>query len=111
MKKNYRFYLTSDNVVVAVSTYAGKTVKGAAKCAPNDTFSLEDGQALAAARCNYKIASKRLRRADQKLTEAYQAMIEAIDHYEKMSHYYSDSTNAVIGASEELSEVLSKLMP
>ena len=45
--------------VVAISTYAGKTVKGYAKCHPDDTWDWEKGKALAIARCAEKIAAKR----------------------------------------------------
>ena len=47
--EKYR-YFTNGSKVVAVSTYAGKTVRGVANCDPNDEFSLEKGKELAAAR-------------------------------------------------------------
>jgi hypothetical protein len=50
----YKYY-HNGNQVIAVSTFAGKTVKGIAKCDPNDTFSLETGKHLAALKCNNKI--------------------------------------------------------
>ena len=39
----YNFYTDGKTKVVAVSTYAGKVVRGVAKCDVNDTFSLENG--------------------------------------------------------------------
>lgn len=111
MKKNYRFYLTSDNAVVAVSTYAGKVVRGVAKCSPTDTFSLEDGKALAAARCNLKIAKKRRARASRKLDEALDASIAAQRQYSNMRHYFEDSHAAVLEAQDELNAILNKLVP
>ena len=111
MKKNYHFYLTSDNAVVAVSTYAGKTVKGVAKCSPNDTFSLEDGKALAAARCNLKISEKRRNRAARKLEEARTALVDVVRHLEDMERYYEDSCIALDDALLEVEAILNKLVP
>ena len=111
MKKTYRFYLSENNTVVAVSTYAGKVVRGVAKCAPNDTFSLEDGKALAAARCNLKISEKRRNRASRKLDEARAALAAAMKHYENMEHYYEDSCVALGDARLEVKAILDKLVP
>ena len=111
MKKNYRFYVTSDNTVIAVSTYAGKIVRGIAKCAPIDTFSLEDGKALAAARCNLKISEKRHNRAARKLIEASAALNDAMRHVENMKHYYEDSCVALDDAHFEVQAILDKLVP
>ena len=111
MKKNYRFYVTSDNAVIAVSTYAGKIVRGIAKCAPIDTFSLEDGKALAAARCNLKISEKRRNRAARKLIEARAALDDAMRHAENMKHYFEDSCVALDDAHFEVQAILDKLVP
>ena len=64
-------------VCVAISTYAGKTVKGIAKCDPNDNFSYDYGKKLAKARCDVKISRKRYKNADSKLKAAYEALIAA----------------------------------
>ena len=48
----YKFFVTPDqSKIIAVSTYAGKTVKGVAKRDPRDSFDLDFGKELAAARC------------------------------------------------------------
>ena len=57
------FVADKQKKVVAVSTYAGKIVRGVAKCDPRDEFSIETGKKLAAARCNLKVATKRAKRA------------------------------------------------
>lgn len=77
--------------VVAVSTYAGKTVRGVAKCDPKDTFDIEKGKQLAAARCQAKVSSQRLKRATKKLDEALLALEKAQQHYDNMSMYFNDS--------------------
>ena len=51
--------ITLPTSVIAISTYAGKTVKGIAKVDPRDTFDPEVGKQLATARCAEKIAIKR----------------------------------------------------
>ena len=70
--------------VVAISTYAGKTVKGYAKCHPDDTWDWEKGKALAIARCAEKIAAKRNARATRKVAEAQDILSEAIAYLNDM---------------------------
>ena len=67
--------------VVAVSTYAGRTVRGVAKCDPKDTFDIEKGKQLAAARCQAKVSSQRLKRATKKLDEAVKAAEKELEEY------------------------------
>lgn len=58
--EKYKFYTDNKTIVVACAKHRGKIVKGIAKCASEDTFDLEYGKSLAAARCNLKVASIRL---------------------------------------------------
>lgn len=104
----YRFY-ASNNKIVAVSTYAGKTVRGIAKCDQSDIFSIEDGKALAMARCNEKVSKKRLNRAKRKFAEARDALIEAKRVYEKMSSYLTDSEVEHEQAKKDVADILFKL--
>lgn len=106
----YRFY-TSNNKVVAVSTYAHKPVRGVAKCNPDDTFSFEDGKMLAAARCHEKIAEKRLSRARRKFAEAQNDYMIAKDYYERMAEYLSDADKSLKEAHDNVENVLSKIAP
>lgn len=91
--EKYRFY-TNGKKVFAVSTYAGKEVRGVASCHPNDTFDLQYGKALAAARCEAKVAQKRLKRAQQKKSEALNIALAAEEHYTRMQSYYNDAYKA-----------------
>ena len=106
----YRFY-QSDNKVIAVSTYAGLPVRGVAKCDPEDEFSLESGKALAAARCNEKIAEKRCKRAMRKFFEAQKALIEAQKYFERMSKYFDDSIDNLKTATDYVDDVLNYIAP
>lgn len=98
--EKYHFYVSEkQHMVIAVSTYAGKTVKGYAKCDPRDTFDIEAGKQLAAARCAEKIANKRAARANKKVIEAQRLLEEARDHYQKMTDYFNDSQREAAEAS------------
>lgn len=58
----YTFYKQGNNVI-CVSHYAGKTVKGIARCAPDDVYDENFGKALAQLRCDIKVAEKRYKAA------------------------------------------------
>ena len=106
----YHFYNSKDKVV-AVSTYAGKPVRGIAKCDPADTFSLEYGQKLAAARCNEKVAGKRLKRAESKFVEACHNYLAAQRRMESMREYFADARNSLDEARANVANLLSNLAP
>ena len=84
--------------VIAISTFAGKPVRGKAICAESDTFDEEKGKMLAAARCNAKVAAKRYARAQRKLAEAGKAVADATKFYEAMRHYRDDAYYAMVQA-------------
>ena len=100
----YKFYTTPNNTTIAVSSFAGKKVKGIAKVHPKDTFDPEYGKQLAAARCNLKIAKKRKTRADKQVTKAYAKLREAYSYVEKMKKYQEDSDINLEFAIEKMKE-------
>ena len=104
----YKF-ITHDNEVIAISTYAGKTVRGVAKLHPQDIFNLENGKKLAAARCNEKIAAKRFARAVKKIKEAEKAYQKEIAWYNRMVDYYEDALAAKELAEKEVAELMEQL--
>lgn len=65
-KINYKIY-HHGNEVIAVSTFAKRTVKGTAKCDPRDEFDHKKGEALAIARCDVKVAEKRMKCANEQV--------------------------------------------
>ena len=103
--EKYRYY-TNGNKVIAVSTYAGKTVRGVAKCAPEDEFDLETGKKIAAARCAVRIAEKRVARAEQKVEEANVMLGRARAHYDKMDDYMYDAHEALRAAYGILGDLM-----
>lgn len=103
--EKYHFYV-HDNRVIAVSTYAGRTVRGVAVCAAEDKFDLERGKRIAAARCNAKIAAKRVQRAWDKYQEALKENDETLRHVMKMADYYKDAQDAWKTAVNDLNGTL-----
>lgn len=93
MYKNYK-YIVTPNKVIALSTYAGRTVRGVAKCHPNDTFDVEFGKALAAARCNYKVAQKRHARAQHEYNKLCDELKGFNERVRKVTDYLKDSAEA-----------------
>ena len=96
-------------VISARSTYAGKTVKGYAKCDPRDTFDAAKGEKLAAARCNKRIARKRLLSANAKVDAARKALVEAQARLDKMLSFQADATHRASAAEDELANVLKEI--
>ena len=106
----YKFYQFKNEkggmTIAAASTYAGRTVKGYAKCDPRDEFDIEKGKELAAARCNMKIANKRVDRASQKYLEAAAAAEAAAKHFEDMKQYYMDAIDQADEAADTIRTIL-----
>lgn len=109
MKKyNYRYY-SAPNKIIAVSSFAGKPVRGVAKCAPGDEFDIEKGKELAAARCSLKVAEKRKIRATEKYIEASAAVVEAQQKLAHMRDYFIDASDRLDEAEDKLNELLESL--
>lgn len=104
----YRFF-GNDNSVIAVFTYAGKTVRGVAKCDPRDEFNYEMGKELAAARCNLKIATKRAARAAKKLVDADKQVAMAMAYRNRMASYKQDSDAALVAATNTVEDIMNKM--
>ena len=109
----YKFYQYKDknakDTVAAASTYAGRTVKGYAKCDPKDQFSLEKGKELAAARCNAKIAAKRVKRASAKYLEAQKQLADARRFMARMTEYYTDAVDQLDEANEAIADMMKSM--
>lgn len=93
MYTNYK-YVVTPNKVIALSTYAGRTVRGIAKCHPNDTFDEDFGKALAAARCNQKVAAKRYARARAEYNQLAVEIKKFNDRAQKVTDYLRDAAEA-----------------
>ena len=106
----YKVY-KSGNKVVALSTFAGKAVRGIAKCDPRDEYSAEFGETLAVARCDAKISEKRVASATKKLAAASNALAEAQKQFENMTRYYTDSVKKSADANERVIQLLNTIAP
>ena len=102
----YKYFTYYDKngkkTVSAVSTYAGKTVKGYAKCDPRDNFSEDSGKKLAAALCNAKVADKRVKRAEKKMGDALRQLDAAEAYYKRMRTYFNDASRDAEFAKNEV---------
>ena len=106
--EKYRYY-TNGNKVIAVSTYCGKTVRGVAVCHPDDNFDIELGKRIAAARCNEKVAKKRLDRASSKAIQAGLDVAKAQQFQHQMAEYYNDAFTAYNEAAQEYDMLIKEI--
>ncbi len=95
----YKFY-NAGNKIIAVSTYAGRQVRGVAICHPDDKFDINTGKKIAAARCNHKIAEKRYARACAKYAAAEEQVTQANKYLAEMKAYMTDSFVAMNEAAQ-----------
>lgn len=106
--EKYHFYY-GPNKVIAVSTYGGKVVRGVAKCDPRDSYDVEKGKQLAAARCAAKVAEKRRVRANKELNKAIAALTAAEKRVNKMNDYFNDARIAERDANTDVDILLKKM--
>ena len=98
-------YNISDNKVVCVSHFAGKAVRGIAKCDLQfDNFDEDTGMKLSKKRCDVKVAQKRLKRADSKLAQAIADLELAEQQFDRMSAYRADAMIQLSTAKKDLEE-------
>lgn len=94
MSNRYRYIIDSEETpkkVIVLSKYAGKDVRGIAKCSPNDKFDIETGRVLATLRCDEKVAWKRYQRAQKKVAEAREEVRIATNWLNEMEDYLTRS--------------------
>lgn len=104
----YKVYTNGTDKVVVASTYAGKVVRGTAKCNPGDKFDLDIGIELAKLRCDRKIAKKRYKRALAKQAEAVIQLVNATINKEKMDAYLADADACLADVEVKYNSVLNK---
>ena len=106
----YKFYIAENkNKVLATSTYAGKTIRGVAICADSDTFDLEKGKQLAAARCNAKVAAKRLANAKEYYNYLNETLSMLQEEFAKACDYYTDAATKFSNANKKLDDLISSM--
>lgn len=101
----YKFY-SNGKKIICVSHYAGKVVRGVAKCSDDDIFDEQYGKTLARARCDKTVAEKRVKRALDKYHEATKDLACAQEHYERMKEYFYDSCDALRASEDFLNDLI-----
>lgn len=107
--ERYRFYINEDaRMVVAVSTFAGKPFRGIAKCADKDTWDVEFGKKLAAARCGLKIARERVKYAKE-ITEFGRSLSnQVLEQYLNDRTYWAEALEVYDRATIHLNDLLNE---
>lgn len=110
----YRFihYVNAneETVTVCVSKYAGKIVRGVAICSLSDEYDEVVGNRIAQARCDLKVAEKRLKRAQQKKLDAEKELRYHEMKLAKMDNYLHDAMAEKSLAESNLTTVESDYM-
>ena len=113
MRKNfvpkYRYYTNGENVVIAVASYKGRTIRGVAKCSEQDEFDLEVGKKLAAARCAMKIARERVKNAKIQRDMWQNIFAHNAAQYEMWEDRYDDALEIEKQAREAYEEMIEGL--
>ena len=111
MERTFKYKYVIDEekrTIVALSTFAGRPVRGVARCAPNDTWDVEAGKKLAEARCAIKIAHKRLQRAEDMVTGSKEGLRYFTEQVAKYEKYEMDAIEGVKIATAELKKLENK---
>lgn len=103
----YRYVINKEKgIVIALSTYAGKTVKGVSKLSPEDTWDEELGKKIAALRCDLKVEKKRRKR----YAKEYKYWSDIVDNAFSQKFYASmmqdTSDRKIVNINKELSNIL-----
>ena len=105
----YQTYLAGEKKIIVVSRYAGKVVRGVAKCAPDDAFDMQKGEELARLRCDEKIAEKRVARSEEAVAAAVEALAAAQKRLDAMKAYNADAVAEYAQVHTELAALEAKL--
>ena len=77
--------------IVVISHFAGKSVKGIAKCDPRDEYDYKEGVRIATARCDEKISDKRIKLREKKMQKAYEDLLVAQKKYNYALESYKEA--------------------
>lgn len=105
----YQFYTDGSGKTICLSSYAGKTVRGIAKCNPSDNYNEVTGKMLARARCDAKVANKRFRNAKKEYKKAYEDAYKAYVRLVEMDTYVTDAYQEAMDTERIVSEIISEL--
>lgn len=113
-KHSYKYYehTLEDGAkeIIAVSSYAGRRVKGKAVCSPDDEYNETIGKKLATLRCDVKVDEKRLRRAERERDLLINWQRELDKLFEKNKSYLEDSIQQLMEDDAKLADLLDELI-
>ena len=104
--RRYTYHTDSHNNTYCVSYFAGKPVTACAKLDPRDTYNKEKGEMIAKARCDAKIAEKRVKRAEYRTKVAFEDYLYFKDLWEDKVDYMTRAKNTLKQAEKELKQVM-----
>ena len=108
--EKYRFYHNfEDNTVVCITFYKGRTIRGIAKCDPEDDFDLEAGKKLAYLRCRQKFVARKCKRAHKVCDDAFVTVAQAQNNLYKALEFAEDVEIQLENINRELADFESKL--
>lgn len=112
-EKWYKFYTHTrkdgSKEIIAVSSYAGKRVKGKAICDPADEYNEVVGKELAKLRCAVKIDLKRAKRAEAEKEYLLSLRDEINRLIVKNDKYVEDSIDTLMMDEARLNDLLDEL--
>lgn len=109
MKYNYHIDVEGKKVV-CLTRYAGRVVRGIAKCNPEyDEFNIETGKQLAKLRCEAKVAAKRAKTCKRRFEEATIMYVAAKKNELRSRVAYKESLNDINAANKALADFENKL--
>ena len=116
MGTNIRFVKLIDGTIVAICSFAGKSIRGEAKCNPSDIMNDKIGTDLAVLRFDEKLGRRKIARAKEKRRNsakevrlAREAYERAMNHYSNAELYYDDAKYAHEQALKQLNKFLDNL--
>jgi hypothetical protein len=93
----YTYVISEENQKVeCIASFAGKPVRGIAKCNPEEEFDPEKGKMLAKLRCDFKLAKKRRAKAKKN----YNTILK---EYEALRSRLNNASEYVLDSLEEYS--------
>ena len=104
--RRYTYHTDSHNNTYCVSYFAGKPVTACAKLDPRDTYDKEKGMKIAKARCDAKIAEKRVKLAMKRTKLAQEIYTDAEKYYNDKVDYLNRAKNTLKQAEKELKQVM-----
>lgn len=106
----YRFYWNAKtNTVICTTLYKGETIRGVAKCSPEDYFDIEAGKKLAYLRCKRKFLHKKLKRAQKVYDDAAREYARAQNMFGTAMEFMEDVEIQLDMLHSELSKFEYKL--